>query len=40
LALQWRHALRDALGEAVRDGYVASGMDRSGWYTLTKTSGG
>ena len=36
LALQWRHALRDTLGAAVADGYQATGMDRDGWYTLTR----
>jgi predicted GNAT superfamily acetyltransferase len=40
LALQWRHALRDTLGAAVQDGYTATGMDRAGWYTLTRSSGG
>jgi predicted GNAT superfamily acetyltransferase len=40
LALQWRHALRDTLGAAVRDGYTATGMDRAGWYTLTRSGGG
>lgn len=40
LALQWRHALRDTLGAAVSDGYEAVGMDRAGWYTLSRSSGG
>jgi predicted GNAT superfamily acetyltransferase len=40
LALRWRHALRDTLGAAVQDGYTATGMDRAGWYTLTRSSGG
>jgi predicted GNAT superfamily acetyltransferase len=38
LALQWRHALRDTLGAAVTDGYTATGMDRAGWYVLTRAS--
>jgi predicted GNAT superfamily acetyltransferase len=36
LAQRWRHALRDTLGAAVSDGYSAVGMDRDGWYTLTR----
>ena len=37
LARQWRHALRDTLGAAIDDGYEAVGMDRAGWYTLTRS---
>ena len=40
LARRWRHALRDTLGAAVSDGYTAVAMDRAGWYTLTRSSGG
>jgi predicted GNAT superfamily acetyltransferase len=40
VALQWRRALRDTLGAAVSDGYEAVGMDRDGWYTLTRSTGG
>lgn len=39
LALRWRHAVRDTLGAALSDGYEAIGMDRAGWYTLTRSSG-
>ena len=35
-ALAWRGALRDTLGAAVNDGYVATGMTRDGWYTLER----
>lgn len=35
-ALAWRAALRDTLGAAVNDGYVATGMTRDGWYTLER----
>jgi predicted GNAT superfamily acetyltransferase len=35
-ALAWRGALRDTLGAAVGDGYVATGMTRDGWYTLER----
>jgi predicted GNAT superfamily acetyltransferase len=35
-ALAWRAALRDTLGAAVGDGYVATGMTRDGWYTLER----
>ncbi len=35
VARRWRYALRDTLGAAVNDGYVASGMTLDGWYTLT-----
>lgn len=40
LALRWRHALRDTMGAAISDGYEAVGMDRAGWYTLVRPSGG
>jgi predicted GNAT superfamily acetyltransferase len=35
-ALAWRAALRDTLGAAVNDGYVATNMTRDGWYTLER----
>jgi predicted GNAT superfamily acetyltransferase len=35
-ASAWRSALRDTLGAAVGDGYVATGMTRDGWYTLER----
>ena len=34
LALQWRWALRSAIGAAMGRGFVATGMTRSGWYVL------
>jgi predicted GNAT superfamily acetyltransferase len=34
--LQWRRGLRDTLGVALADGYVATGMTKSGWYQLTR----
>lgn len=37
LARRWRYALRDTLGAAVSDGFSATGMDRNGWYTLTRS---
>ena len=40
LARRWRHALRDTLGAAIGNGYHATGMDRDGWYSLTRTSEG
>jgi predicted GNAT superfamily acetyltransferase len=36
VALAWRASLRDTLGAAVGDGYVATGMTRDGWYTLER----
>ncbi|MEY2478132.1 MAG: hypothetical protein QOG87_3447 [Actinomycetota bacterium] len=36
-ALAWRGALRDTMGAAVSDGYVATGMTRDGWYTLERS---
>ncbi|HYZ93785.1 MAG TPA: GNAT family N-acetyltransferase [Actinomycetota bacterium] len=36
LALRWRHALRDTLGDAMRSGYVVRGFTRSGWYVLSR----
>ncbi|MFF4724411.1 chorismate synthase [Streptomyces mirabilis] len=36
LALRWRHAVRAVLAEAFAEGYVATGMSRDGWYTLTR----
>jgi predicted GNAT superfamily acetyltransferase len=36
LARDWRLALRETVGSALRRGYVATGMTRDGWYTLTK----
>ena len=35
-ALQWRHALRDTLGAAMRRGYSVAGFTRSGWYVLSR----
>lgn len=40
LALRWRHALRDTLGAVMSDGYHVVGMDRAGWYTVTRSTGG
>jgi predicted GNAT superfamily acetyltransferase len=40
LARDWRRASRDTLGAALNDGYVASGMTRSGWYVLTDGADG
>jgi predicted GNAT superfamily acetyltransferase len=37
LALRWRRALRSAMGSAVRRGFVAAGMTRSGWYVLERS---
>jgi predicted GNAT superfamily acetyltransferase len=37
-ARRWRLALRDSVGEAIADGYVAVSMDRDGWYTLVRSS--
>ena len=37
-ARAWRSALRDTLGAAVTDGYVATAMTRDGWYTLERRS--
>ena len=36
LARAWRLAIRETVGAAVRRGYIATGMTRDGWYTLTK----
>ncbi len=36
LAQQWRVALRDVLGGALNDGFVTTGMTRTGFYLLTK----
>lgn len=36
LALRWRHAVRAVFAEAFAEGYVATGMSRDGWYTLTR----
>ncbi|MFE5365900.1 chorismate synthase [Streptomyces mirabilis] len=36
LALRWRHAVRAVFTEAFAEGYVATGMSRDGWYTLTR----
>ncbi len=35
-ARAWRRALRDTLGTSMEEGFVASGMTRSGWYVLTR----
>ncbi|WP_369246926.1 chorismate synthase [Streptomyces sp. R41] len=37
-ALRWRHAVREVFTEAFAEGYVATGMSRDGWYTLTRPS--
>jgi predicted GNAT superfamily acetyltransferase len=37
-ARRWRVALRESVGEAIADGYVAVAMDREGWYTLVRKS--
>ncbi len=37
LALRWRRALRTTMGTAMRRGFVATGMTRSGWYVLDRT---
>ncbi|MFN2590509.1 MAG: GNAT family N-acetyltransferase, partial [Actinomycetota bacterium] len=34
LANRWRTALREVFTGAMRDGYAAVGMTRSGWYVL------
>jgi predicted GNAT superfamily acetyltransferase len=39
LAQLWRHALRDTLGAAMRDGFVVRGFTRSGWYVLGRDDG-
>lgn len=36
MAHDWRLALRETVGSALRRGYVATGMTRDGWYTLVK----
>ncbi|WP_405583343.1 chorismate synthase [Streptomyces sp. NBC_01092] len=36
LALRWRRAVRDVFTKAFADGFVATGMSRDGWYTLTR----
>ena len=36
LARSWRLALRDTLGRALADDYVAVDMTRDGWYTLVR----
>ena len=36
LARDWRLALRETVGAALRRGYVATGMSRDGWYTLER----
>ncbi len=35
-AAEWRRALRDTLQPALNDGYIVSGMTRSGYYLLTR----
>jgi predicted GNAT superfamily acetyltransferase len=34
IALEWRIALRRALGESMKNGYTIKGATRSGWYVL------
>lgn len=36
LALRWRHALRDTMGAAIRDGFVAGAITRDGRYILER----
>ncbi|MFF4052051.1 chorismate synthase [Streptomyces chartreusis] len=36
LALRWRRAVRDVFTKAFADGFLATGMSRDGWYTLTR----
>ncbi|QOV38027.1 chorismate synthase [Streptomyces ferrugineus] len=36
LALAWRRAVREVFTKAFADGFVATGMSRDGWYTLTR----
>lgn len=36
LALRWRRAVREVFTKAFADGFVATGMSRDGWYTLTR----
>jgi predicted GNAT superfamily acetyltransferase len=38
LAREWRMALRDTLGGAMRRGYVVIGATRSGWYVLESST--
>ena len=35
-ALAWRRAVRGSLGVALRNGFVANAMTRSGWYVLSR----
>ncbi|GHH24507.1 chorismate synthase [Streptomyces lanatus] len=35
-ALCWRRAVREVFTKAFADGFVATGMSRDGWYTLTR----
>jgi predicted GNAT superfamily acetyltransferase len=37
VAMRWRHALRETLGDAMREGFVVSGFTRSGWYVLDRS---
>ncbi|MGC9536268.1 chorismate synthase [Streptomyces sp. UG1] len=36
LALAWRRAVREVFTKAFADGFLATGMSRDGWYTLTR----
>jgi predicted GNAT superfamily acetyltransferase len=38
LAQDWRQALRETVGAALRRGYIATGMTRDGWYTLIEAA--
>ncbi len=38
LAMDWRKALRETMGRALGDGYVATGITKSGWYVLERKS--
>lgn len=39
LARAWRHGVRDALGNALGNGYEVAGATRSGWYVLEHVGG-
>lgn len=38
-ARSWRKALRDTLGSFISDGYLATGISKSGWYVLERQVG-
>ena len=39
VALEWRRALRETLGGAMRDAYSVRGFTRSGWYVIERDEG-